>query len=305
MNETPHRPDMGQQPVRPEATVFVMPVEPRSLRGEAELDLAAIRAAVWRARWFVISVVTVFAFASIALALVLQERYRAEVLLRPVQASSGGALSGQLGGLASLAGIRIGSSDDTVESVAILTSKDFIGDFIADLGLMPAILSDGLFRIGREPKPDEDIRDAIRVFSESVLEVAEDKRTGLVTLRIKWTDRKIAADWANEYVKRLNDRTRSAAEAEAQRNIEYLQAQLGSTEVVVLQQSLGRILETEMQKLMLARGNEEYSFKVLDPAVPPKQRASPRRTIIVILGTFAGLLTSLIVVPLRARRLDS
>jgi len=100
-------------------------------------------------------------------------------------------------------------------------------------------------------------------------------------------------------VKRLNERLRVEALAESQRNVDFLQKEMAATSVVSLQQSMGRVLEGEMQKLMLARGNEEFAFKVIDPATPPKQRDAPKRALIAIVATLAGGFLGLLAVFLR------
>jgi uncharacterized protein involved in exopolysaccharide biosynthesis len=74
---------------------------------------------------------------------------------------------------------------------------------------------------------------------------------------------------------------------------------MAATSVVSLQQSMGRVLEGEMQKLMLARGNEEFAFKVIDPATPPKQRDAPKRALVAIVATLAGGFLGLLAVFLR------
>ncbi len=169
-----------------------------------------------------------------------------------------------------------------VASGAVLKSKDFARAFITDLNLMPVLLESAE---SGDQKPDN--LDAVRVF-DGIRVVAEDKKSGLVTPSIRWKDPDIAAEWANLLVKRLNDRLRTQAEAESQRNVDYLQREIAATSVVSLQQSMGRVLEGEMQKLMLARGNEEFAFKVIDRATPPKQRDAPKRTLIALVSLFAG-----------------
>jgi uncharacterized protein involved in exopolysaccharide biosynthesis len=62
---------------------------------------------------------------------------------------------------------------------------------------------------------------------------------------------------------------------------------------------MGRVLEGEMQKLMLARGNEQFAFKVIDRATPPKQRDAPKRALIAIVATLAGGFLGLLAVFLR------
>jgi uncharacterized protein involved in exopolysaccharide biosynthesis len=49
-----------------------------------------------------------------------------------------------------------------------------------------------------------------------------------------------------------------------------------------------------MQKMALARANEEFAFKVVDDAFPPKRRVYPQRSLIVatsaVLGAMLGML---------------
>ena len=43
-----------------------------------------------------------------------------------------------------------------------------------------------------------------------------------------------------------------------------------------------------MKKAMLANVSEEYAFRVIDPAVVPEERASPKRSRIAMLGLLIG-----------------
>jgi succinate-semialdehyde dehydrogenase/glutarate-semialdehyde dehydrogenase len=89
---------------------------------------------------------------------------------------------------------------------------------------------------------------------------------------------------------------RAQALQDAQRNIKYLQGEIAATNVTSLQQAIGKVIESEMQKLLLARGNEEYAFKVIDKAVQPKKRDKPKRAL-VVLGAALGGGCSCIVKP--------
>jgi uncharacterized protein involved in exopolysaccharide biosynthesis len=188
--------------------------------------------------------------------------------------------------------VSVGGGDNN-EPLAVLKSKDFAREFITDMKLMPVLLRD--WRGDKEP----DIRDALKFFTEQVRTVTDDKKTGLVTLGVRWKEADTAALWANEMVKRLNDRMRNQALIEAERNVAYLQKEMAATSVVSLQQSMGRVLEGEMQKLMLARGNEQFAFKVIDRATPPKLRDAPKRALIAIVATLAGGFLGILAVFLR------
>jgi LPS O-antigen subunit length determinant protein (WzzB/FepE family) len=43
-----------------------------------------------------------------------------------------------------------------------------------------------------------------------------------------------------------------------------------------------------MQKLLFARGRDEFAFKVIDRAMAPKHRLRPRRTLIVLFCAMLG-----------------
>jgi uncharacterized protein involved in exopolysaccharide biosynthesis len=66
-----------------------------------------------------------------------------------------------------------------------------------------------------------------------------------------------------------------------------------------LQQSIGKVLENELQKLMIAKGNREYSFKILDRADVPKYPSWPKRPIIVAAGGLIGAALAAFIVFLR------
>jgi uncharacterized protein involved in exopolysaccharide biosynthesis len=92
---------------------------------------------------------------------------------------------------------------------------------------------------------------------------------------------------------------RQQAAEEAERNVSYLKKEMAATSIVSLQQSMGSVLESEMQKLMLARGNEEFAFKVIDTAVAPKELDAPKRILIILGALFAGGFSSVLILVAR------
>jgi uncharacterized protein involved in exopolysaccharide biosynthesis len=89
---------------------------------------------------------------------------------------------------------------------------------------------------------------------------------------------------------------------EAQTNVNYLQQELAASNIVGLQQSIGRLLESEMEKLMVARGNREFAFRVVDRAGVPKWRSQPNRPQVAALAFILGLIVGSLVVFVRAKR---
>ena len=86
-------------------------------------------------QWLIGGISFAAAMIAVAVALMLPNIYRAEALLAPNdQQGTGGlsALAAQYGGLASLAGINIGSgsADKTALGLEILKSRKFVSEFI-------------------------------------------------------------------------------------------------------------------------------------------------------------------------------
>lgn len=275
-----------------------MPQDAGQYLADDELRLAELWGMVWSRKWTVAGITLAFAVLSVVYALMATEWYRAEVLLAPAEERNISPLQTQLGGIAALAGMTF-SAGDSVEAVATLKSREFARDFIEERGLLPVLFADDWDPDEQrwlidDPGDQPDIRDAVRRFHEDILRVDEDRATGLVTLAIEWTDPEVAAAWASVLVERLNSRLRERALKEAETNVVYLQNEMAKTNLVTLQQAVGRLLESELQNLMLARGTQEFAFRIIDPAQPPDRRVRPKRALIAIVGTLAGGVFSLI-----------
>lgn len=293
----------GQEPRIPQGEgesadrlVYVVPQNALGTPFEQGISLRDLFSDIWHRKWLIVAVTSAFALGSVAYAFLAQEWYRSEVLMAPADSNATPSIAGQLGGLAVLAGVEVGGKG-SAESLAVLKSREFLGRFIEEYDLMPVLFeerwdaSQGVWILrGSEAAPD--IREAVKLFQQEILKIQEERDTGLVNVAVEWKDPALAADWASTLVRRLNDRLRERALREAEANVAFLQSELGSTSVVTLQQSIGRLLESEMQKLMLARGNEEFAFRVVDPAQVPQQRVRPRRARVVIIGTIFGAMFS-------------
>lgn len=275
------------------ATGRIPPTAQQTFNGRGDVDLLQVLRLLWRSRWWLLFIWIAAVTIGAAYAYTARKWYRAEVVLTLAEKKSLPSNLGQLGGLVSLAGITIGSTD-AAEPLAILKSRDFARDFITDLDLLPVLFQDNWDANTKSWKPglfapqERDIRDGVRFFDEEVRSVTQDRKTGLVTLTIEWTDPVQAANWANLLVSRINERMRTRALVEAERNITYLRGAAAQSNVLSVQQAMGKLLESEMQKLMVARGSEEFSFKLVDSAVPPKYKSWPRRSIILVVAGLLG-----------------
>ena len=110
----------------------------------------------------------------------------------------------------------------------------------------------------------------------------------MITLSISWRDPEIAAQWANDLVKQLNEQLREQAIQDSKKRVGYLEKELAKTTLKDMREVLYSLLESEKQKAMLANVNEDFALEVIDPAVAPQVRETPKRKLIVGIGCVCG-----------------
>ena len=240
------------------------------------------------------------------LSLLLQDWYRAEVIVAPVVPESleqQGGLESELGGIASIVGVELpGEGGKKAQAYATLTSRGFAGEFITSQGLMPILFADKWdanahsWRKGIKPPT---LEAGIKKFTATVRTVAQDKKTGMVKITVDWYSRELVAVWANRIVEMANDRLRTVAVSDADRSIDFLNKELAKTNVVEMQHAIYRVIEDQVNKAMLANVQREYAFKVIDPAVEPVMKAGPHRSILTLVGAAIGFFVALIVLHVR------
>jgi uncharacterized protein involved in exopolysaccharide biosynthesis len=272
------------------------------LRAEADdIDLLEVARSIWKSRYALMGFVTLAIACATAYAFVARPWYRAEAVLMVAQSRTAAGLSTQFGSLASLAGLKVAGAQD-VEPVAVLQSRQLITEYIQEQNLLPELFSESWDSGAGAWKGDDaevpDVLDGVELFTKKVLEVVEDPKTGLVTLSVEWTDPVRAAQWTRGLVTKINEGMREREIQEALENINYLRAELASTDVVVLQQSISRLIEAEMQRLMLARGNDEFAFRIIDRAEVPKRHVRPRRLLVVVGTGIVALVGACIVIAI-------
>ncbi len=254
---------------------------------------------------------------ALAAAFLLTPVYRAEVLLAPsASEKSGGlgALAGQFGDFAALAGINLGGGgDSTEEAIATLKSRALTDAFINENNLLPVLFADN-WDSERKTWKKQDTKKiptlwrAYEIFDKKIRTVFVDKKSGLVTLAIEWQNADQAAFWANDLVRRVNQQRQREAIREAESSIAYLQRQLTKTTSVEVEQAIYRLIEAQTKNIMVAQAREEYAFKVIDPAVPPEKIVKPKRLLVLILGFFVGITVAIFVAFIKSsfvRRLTS
>ena len=283
----------------------------RSVRGQGEMTLREFVVLLWSRRKFVVLTTALATSLATGASFLIDKSYQASVVVVAVtdpdsngRLGSSGGLVSQIGGLASLAGLSVGADNKKAESLAVLESEALTEDFITKNDLLPVIYQnrwDPMRKTWKVSEPEKvpTLWKANQYFKSKVRAVSVDSKSGLVTVSVKWKDPNVAARWANSLVAMANDYLRSRAIQEAERNIAYLNDQASKTDVTGVKQAIYEILQSEIDKAMLARGNLEYALKVVDPAFAPEIASSPKRAVWVSLGFLGGLFLSIVLIFFR------
>jgi hypothetical protein len=249
-------------------------------------------------------------------------QYKATALLAPAQ-SSGGGLSGalgQLGGLASLAGVSIGGGESSEGQIAqeIMKSWSYIEGFIADNDLAVELAAvQGWSKGSNELQINESVYDTenkqwlveneagvtgppsswslFQAFTGR-LAVSEDKKSGLVSVSIEYYSPQIAKQWVDMYVSAINAHMQQRKVAKVTNNINYLQAQIEKTSIAEMREVFYTIIEEQTKNKMVAEASPEYAFVAVSPSMAPEEKSQPKRALICILGTLLGGMLSVLLV---------
>ena len=275
-------------------------LQPQEAAADGEISLLDLWRMLISYKWLILGSTLITTAIATAIVFYLPPTYRAEVTLAPVTPDESGrlsALAGELGGIASLAGINIGSSgaSSADKAIAVLKSRAFTDAFIKDEQLLPVLFSDmwdpqKQTWLVKDQKDAPTLRRAYQVFDGNIRTISQDKKTGLITLAIEWKDPEEAARWANLLVERLNQHERQVAIGEAEKSLAYLKNQLNQTSVLEMQQSIYRLIDAQTKNIMLANARDQYALNVIDPAVVPEVPNKPKKKIIVAFGAIAGFL---------------
>ncbi|MFL2523436.1 MAG: Wzz/FepE/Etk N-terminal domain-containing protein, partial [Candidatus Azotimanducaceae bacterium] len=282
-----------------------------------EIDLRELFVALWASKTTIIGIVLISALLSVFVALSLPNKYTSQALLAPrsdsVAGGSLGQMASQFGGLASLAGVNIGGLGDqgsTAVAIEMLKSRQFFGTYLYDVFLIDLMAAEGWDRgtgkvliddslfdvktatwvrdVSEEFQVKPSVQEAHELFSKEFLSVAEDTKSGFVTVEVTHYSPTVARDWVALVVKGVNEAVRARDVEEAEKSIAFLNQQRVETNLVSLTEVFAELIEQQTKTVMLANASDEYVFQVIEPPVAPELKSEPKRALICVLGTLLG-----------------
>jgi len=285
------------------------------------IDLREIINLILDKKFFISAITSLFAIGSILYSLSLTNIYTSTVTLAPVNNSQTmPSMSSQLGSLASIAGVNLqgDNTSPTAENIKKLQSFSFFEDIVSSFEMLPYILAVDVWDSNsNEVLFDRDLYNAIEkewvannnypsglkpsnqeafIKFSKMFKVAREIDTGFINLSISHESPNISRDWLVMIVNKVNNIAREEDKRNSETAIKFLNQQISQTNLSEIREVLSSLLQNQIQTLMLTEGSKDYLFKVIDPPYASEFKSAPSRSLICILGTFFGLLISLMYV---------
>jgi hypothetical protein len=280
-----------------------------------ELDLFAILSLFWKKKVIlIISTATSIIFTLIYL-LFLPNQYDSNAVLAPTnQSDSMSSILGSYSSLAGFAGVSLpsDSSNKSIEAIERLKSFDFFNN-----NILPNIRLEHLYASKWNPEKNlltyntnfynsidgswnllPSSQESFEIFEE-IFAISENKKTGFVTLSISHVSPYVAKNLLDLIIFEINESMREIDKKIAQDAIDFLNNQAEITRYKELKDATSKLLESQMQNLMMASISDGYIYKTINTPVANEKPSSPNKLLIIILGSLFGFALGIAIILFR------
>jgi uncharacterized protein involved in exopolysaccharide biosynthesis len=223
------------------------------------------------------------------------DKFTSKIVITYRSESSAGSMQSGLSSLGQLAGIELGSGATPKEeqSYAILLSRVNLLGFIESSESFKSYFleqtkTDGLLKF-----------DTIFEFINESLSMSRSKNTGITNIYFSAFDQEIVSNFLNQLIFYTNNSLKKEAQHSSEQKVEFLTIESSKNSYRNVQAIFGRMIETEIQRKMIANTEKEFAFQVIDPATTPSSKSSPRILLSLFLGLIIGFIIGIVVAILR------
>ena len=302
------------------------------MKNSNEIDLNQVLRILWQNKMLLTGIIALFSLIALVYSLFLPNVYKSEALLNPVgEQSSMSSSSRGMGGIASLAGINLGTDsfgNNSLKALDKITSLSFFTDHILPNIFLPDLMAldswdstnnkiiydaniydevtqswvrDFKYPQTQVPSPQE----SYEIFIQNHFSMSQDSETLFVTIAVKHQSPFIAHQWTELIVKELNKFFRIKDKAEAQAAIDYLNTQLALTSFTEIKVAIAELFQKKTQQLTLIEVSDFYVYDYIDPPAIMEKKSEPKRLIILVIGGFTGIIVALLTILIRQKFINN
>ena len=288
-----------------------------------EIDLRELFAALWDGKLLIFIVTcAVFLFSSAYLH-VAERSYTVSVTLRPTEEQS--SAGGNLGGLASLAGVQLpsGGTTEFITFQAMLKSQEVASRLFADenliqrlfagewdesrksflqpittLGNVKRMLKPLLTGEGQSAYIAPNAARLAKTLAED-LSVSEDQTSGMLKLSMESAKPKLASDLMLALIRETDGFLKERFVISGSDALRFYQQKISKARSREHREALAKLIATEEQKLMLATREGPFVVEIMMGPDQSLRPTSPKSSLVLALGLVLGLFLGAAVVLLR------
>jgi LPS O-antigen subunit length determinant protein (WzzB/FepE family) len=276
---------------------------------------------IFRIKYFVIGFTLICSIGTVMFALSLPNIYRASAIYLPKAADSSGALSklsGQFGGLASMAGISLGGSDDKTEAaLEYFKSRSFLQQFIEKHDLVvPLLAAKGWDPVTKRLVIDADLYDenthtwvrkppagmsviptAWEAYDElnKRISTSYQSKKGYVEVFVSYYSPEMAAHWLEWLIADLNEFWKHREHEQNVKRTQFLEKQAEKAQVSELKTVFYQLIAEQTKSSVLSEVTDEVILESMANVIVPEQKYSPSRSLLCLVGFFISLMISIFV----------
>lgn len=279
-----------------------------------EFDLAELIKVIWKKKISIIVLSIVISIFNVFYALSLANVYTSDAVLAPNDdTQSNMSVFSDIGGLASLAGIDVGSSSSASDynvTIRSLSSRQFLKDFIEERDLFLDIFAVSSYDLDTgKTEYDPTLYDVEKAqwvrkiqkpylpkpsayeVRETLLErltIDKDNKTGFLFLTYTHANPNFAKYILDSLIVDINIYMKNRDIAFYERvSSSLLEAVRGETDKNLIK-SIYSLLESNEKKLAIAKASNEYALKIIDQPIVPEKKSYPFRSKMVIIMSLLG-----------------
>lgn len=277
-----------------------------------QIDFGYCTSALWSKRYLILAVTLMFSIISVFTALRQPIYYQADTLIIPSNNTSmRNSISSKYSLLASISGINLSNYTSNMHQVALelIRTRWFIQQFLSNKEILPEVvaatgwdkrkntiklnssiynsstqewLKDG--NVTQPPTVDE-----LKSAFHSMVTIVDTAEDGTISIKVRHFSPTLAMQICNWLIEEINRTIRDQEISRANDMVNLLQEKLLTTPNIEDKQLIYTILDEQKRIKLMASGQKDYVFRVLDPAVTPIKPLGNRRLIAVV-GTIMGFL---------------
>jgi uncharacterized membrane protein YjfL (UPF0719 family) len=288
------------------------------------VDIKLLCSDIWAGKWVVILGLALGLLFSLLYYFITPKKFEAElILVQKENQSNLAGISGQLGGVANIAGFSLNSSSSHRANLAIevLKSRRFLANFMEsnqlvipviaargwDAEKMDWIYNDTLYSEVSGQDVDsrayqDSLYEAVDKFKREILDVKEHRREGFLSIYMSHYSPSELKLWLDMIVKELNEEIRGRDVSESMERIDFLRNKLNETELSGAREALYRLLEMEYKTLMLSNVSQNYVFDIVDPPIVPRKPTQPSLRLLIVIGLGGGFILPISLIAVNSIR---